>query len=43
MVSSAVGMSRQELVRALARIARDHAADPEYRVLRKPFPKTWPM
>jgi hypothetical protein len=43
MVSSAVGMTKQELVRALARIARDHADDAEYRALRKPFPKTWPM
>ena len=43
MVSSAVGMSKHEVVRALGRIAREHAADPEYQTLRKPFPKAWPM
>jgi hypothetical protein len=43
MVSSAVEMSKQELIRALARIARESADDPEYKELRKPFPKNWPM
>ena len=43
MVSSAVDMSRAELVKALARIKRDHADDPEYVQLRKEWPKSWPM
>lgn len=43
MVSSAIGMSLQELRRTLGRIKREHAKDPEYKELRKVFPKTWPM
>jgi hypothetical protein len=43
MVSSAVNMSKAELVRALARIKREHASEPEYRELRKALPKTWPV
>lgn len=43
MVSSAVSMSKSELVRALARIKREHGGDPEYQELRKAFPKTWPL
>ncbi len=43
MVSSAVDISRQELVRALARIRKEHAGDPEYEALRKELPKTWPV
>ena len=43
MVSSAVSMSKQELVRALARIKKEHAGDVEYEALRKELPKTWPM
>ena len=42
MVSSAVNMSRTELVRALARIRSEHADDPQYKELRKELPKTWP-
>ena len=43
MVSSAIGMSKTELVGALARIRRDHADDPDYGQLRKEWPRTWPM
>lgn len=43
MVSSAVDMSKAELVRALARIKREHADDAEYKKLRKVFPKDWPI
>jgi hypothetical protein len=43
MVSSAVGMSKAELQRTLARIKREHAADAEYRALRKEWPRSWPM
>ncbi len=43
MVSSAVGMTKAELVRTLARIKRERADDPEYKRLRKEWPKTWPM
>jgi len=43
MVSSALDMTRRELVRTLGRIRREHGKDPEYRELRKVFPKTWPM
>jgi hypothetical protein len=43
MVSSAVDMSRAELVKALARIKREHADDSEYKALRKEWPKSWPM
>ncbi len=43
MVSSAVAMSKDQLVRRLARIKREHAGDPEYEELRKALPKTWPI
>ncbi len=43
MVSSAVGMSKAELVRTLARIKREHGHDPEYKALRKVFPRIWPV
>jgi len=43
MVSSAVGMSKAELVKALARIKREHSGDTEYKTLRKEWPKSWPM
>jgi len=43
MVSSAVNMSKAELVKALARIKSEHANDPEYKELRKEWPKSWPM
>ncbi len=43
MVSSAVEMSRAELVKALGRIKQQHADDPEYKRLRKEWPKSWPM
>jgi hypothetical protein len=43
MVSSAVGMTKAELVKALARIKRERADDPEYTELRKEWPRSWPM
>ena len=43
MVSSAVGMTKAELVKALARIKREHADDGEYQRLRKEWPRSWPM
>jgi hypothetical protein len=43
MVSSAVKMSKAELVRSLSRIRREHASDTEYTELRKALPKTWPV
>ncbi len=43
MVSSAVKTSKAELVRALARIKREHAGDPEYEELRRALPKSWPV
>lgn len=43
MVSSAVDMSKAELVRTLARIKREHAGDAEYKELRKALPKAWPV
>jgi hypothetical protein len=43
MVSSAVKMTKAELVRTLARIRREHQGDPEYTRLRKEWPKAWPM
>jgi len=43
MVSSAVKMSKAELVRTLARIRREHAGDPVYQELRKALPKGWPL
>jgi hypothetical protein len=43
MVSSAVKMNKAELVRALTRIRREHAADPEYKELRKALPRAWPV
>lgn len=43
MVSSAVGMTKAELVKALARIKREHSDDPEYKELRGVLPKSWPV
>ncbi|MGH2378075.1 MAG: hypothetical protein ACRDGT_06320 [Candidatus Limnocylindria bacterium] len=43
MVSSAIEMKLPELRRTLERIRREHGKDPEYRRLRKAFPKTWPL
>jgi len=43
MVSSALDMTRGELVRTLGRIRREHGKDPDYRELRTEFPKSWPL
>jgi hypothetical protein len=43
MVSSAVGLSLEELLEALARISREHGDDPEYQRLRAELPEDWPL
>jgi hypothetical protein len=43
MVSNAVEMSEAELIRELSRIKREHAADPEYKELRRELPRSWPV
>lgn len=43
MVSSTLNLREAELRKALRRIKREHADDPEYKRLRREFPKDWPM
>lgn len=43
MVSSAVGMDHDELVRTLEQMKREHGEDPEYQELRQPLPAEWPI
>ncbi len=43
MVSSALSIDNVELVRALARIKRDHSNDPAYLEIRPALPAEWPM
>jgi hypothetical protein len=43
MVSTALEMSEDELIRALARIRREHVDDPAYKELRKDLPRSWPV
>lgn len=43
MVSNALEMSEEELIRELKRIKRTHASDPEYKAARKELPPSWPM
>ncbi len=43
MVSNAIDMELAELLKALKRIKRQYAADPEYRKLRAALPKEWPI
>jgi len=43
MVSSALDMELDELLRRLADIKATYADDPEYRKLRAALPKTWPV
>lgn len=43
MVSSAVDMDTEEVIRALDRLRANHGDDPEYKRLRKDLPKDWPV
>jgi len=43
MVSSALDMELDELLRRLAQIKKTYADDAEYRKLRAALPKTWPV
>ena len=43
MVSSSLGMSLQELIDSLQRIARESADDPEYTKLRAALPDEFPF
>ena len=43
MVSNSLHMDQPEVVKALERLRRDHADDPEYKKLRKDLPKNWPL
>ena len=43
MVSSALEMSLEQLLEALARISREHGEDPEYQRLRAELPEDWPL
>jgi hypothetical protein len=43
MVSNTLKMDQQEIVTALKRLRAHHAADPEYKKLRKDLPDDWPI
>jgi hypothetical protein len=43
MVSNVLDVSVDELVTDLARIRREHAAEPEYQQARAELPPDWPM
>lgn len=43
MVSSALKMGLQELLRTLARLKREFGDNEEYRAWRLEFPKDWPL
>jgi hypothetical protein len=43
MVSSAVNMTDEEVLRALRRLHKFHSDDPEYKNLRKDLPHDWPI
>ncbi len=43
MVSSALDLKEADLRKALRRIKKEHADDPEYKRLRKELPKGWPI
>lgn len=43
MVSSALDMELDELLRLLARLSAEHADDPEYQEVRRPLPADWPI
>ncbi len=43
MVSNAIDMELPDLLKALKRIRKQYAADPEYKKLRGALPKDWPV
>jgi len=43
MVSNTLDIELGELLKAVRRMRRAHAKDPEYQTLRANFPKDWPM
>jgi|DewCreStandDraft_2_1066082.scaffolds.fasta_scaffold86435_1 hypothetical protein len=43
MVSSALGISLEELLETLERFRREYAADPEYQAARAELPADWPL
>lgn len=43
MVSNVLGLEPDELVRQLAALRAEHAADPEYQQLRSDLPADWPL
>ena len=43
MVSNSLKISQEEVVKALDRLRRKKADDPEYQKLRKDLPKNWPL
>ena len=43
MVSSTVGMTLEEVVEALERMAREYAADDEFRAMRAALPEDFPF
>jgi hypothetical protein len=43
MVSNSLKISQEEVVKALNRLRRERADDPEYKKLRKDLPKSWPV
>ncbi len=43
MVSSAVNMTDEKVIRALKRLRKLHSDDPEYKRLRKDLPAEWPI
>lgn len=43
MVSNTLKMDQREVVKALKRLKRESAADPQYQKLRRDLPKDWPI
>ena len=43
MVSNTLKMDQKELVKALKRLKREAADDPEYQKLRRDLPADWPI
>ncbi len=43
MVSNAIEMDLADLLRALKRIKKQYATDPDYKKLRGTLPKDWPL
>jgi hypothetical protein len=43
MVSNSLKISQEEVIKALNRLRRQKADNPEYQKLRKDLPKNWPV